>query len=150
MRKLTYIICLCVLILASCTKSPEDKADVLIKPFLNKAFPNIESYEPIEFGKIATAHIEYKETAEYFRLSQEMKELLAEMDMNADILKTALSKSEIIQCTQKNEELYNKIHALHDSIDAKETNFTYDTTRVCIFHSFRYYDEEKNSIKSYL
>ena len=42
----------------------------------------------------------------------------------------------------KMDSLLNQMKSLADSIKIENNKFTYDSTMVCMFHKFRYYDEK--------
>ncbi len=142
MRNLLYTICLCILIFASCVKSPEDKAKALIEQHIRATLPNIDSYDPISFSSIDSAKLSYDMTLEYVMLDSRMEECLSGMKENLKLAKASTSQSEFDYYSNKMTEYHNEMRALQDSIDIATTKFTYDSTMVCMEHRFRYYDDK--------
>lgn len=149
-KLLPYIL---LLFLCSCSKSPEEKARAMIKPFLNRIIPNIESYDAIEYGPLTPAKLNYYITFEYKILEEEFKAIEEEAkslnkDFEEDLEwmkigsqwhtpKYSTSEYEI-----QMDSLLHQMKSLADSIERENNRFTYDSTMVCMFHKFRYYDEK--------
>ena len=131
------------MILASCTKSPEDKAKDLITSSIN-AIPLFKEYEPLTFGALNSAKISYLETEEYLRYHRELEESLAKIKDYKELSNRSFSKATIDMYTDKMNEAYNQMLAINDSIEIAKANFTYDTTMVSMSHTFRCYNVEEN------
>lgn len=142
-----------ILFLCSCGKSPEEKAKSHIESFMNKLIPNIKSYEPIQFGSLDSADIKYVMTQEYIDLSRQYEDTKKELeDLNetmgkelkwAKIAPSAYNHKFISEYENKSTVLMNQMNTLSDSILKGMDNFTFDSTMVSMFHSFRFYDEDQ-------
>lgn len=142
-----------ILFLCSCGKSPEEKAKSHIESFMNKLIPNIKSYEPIQFGPLDSADIKYVMTQEYIDLSEQYEDAKKELeDLNetvdkelqwARITPSSYNYKSLSEYKEKSTALINKIKTLSDSILKGKNNFTFDSTMVSMFHTFRFYDEDQ-------
>lgn len=92
MKKVVFIIGLLVTVFVSCSKSPEEKADALIKDALNKTLYKPETYKPIE-TKVDSAFAPY-EDPEFLKLLSEYGELnlkYQEVEVKAKTAKSSMA-----------------------------------------------------------
>lgn len=142
MRKLFYLSIL-FLILSSCAQSREEKAMSLIKPLINRAFPNIDSYEPIEYGNLEPAVLTGNLTEEYILTKREIDSKMEELSDKGELAHLMASPEKLDQFHREAATLKSEINVLSDSLIRIVKNFSYDTTMVSMKHVFRYYDDKQ-------
>jgi hypothetical protein len=57
-----------LIVLFSCSQSPEERAKKGIKEYMSKTMHDFKSYEPVEFGKLDSSFTNFYQTEEYNRL----------------------------------------------------------------------------------
>lgn len=92
MKKVVFVIGLFISVFISCSKSPEQKADALIKDALKKSLYKPETYKPVE-TKVDSAFAPY-EDPEFLKLLSDYGILnmkYQEVEMNAKTAKTTMA-----------------------------------------------------------
>lgn len=143
MRKLFYL-SIFFLIVSSCAQSREEKAISLIKPFINYVFPNIDSYDPIEYGDLEPAVLSGELTEEYILAKRKINSKIEELRNNTNGWDRFMASQDWIEQLDKEAAtLQSEIDELNDSLDLIVKKFSYDTTMVSMKHVFRYYDDKQ-------
>ncbi|MBQ6226629.1 MAG: hypothetical protein IJJ73_10055 [Bacteroidaceae bacterium] len=140
MRKCVYYLITVALVISSCSKSPEDKANALIKEAMFKTLFNAESYEPVEtivdsaFTPFDDPEF-YKQTLALYELGNEIdryknqakkaeediahyKDLLRIMYSNYEKVNLNRAQEEYDNALAKTSEAEEKINKLVESLKA--------------------------------
>ncbi len=78
MRKLLFIP---VLILFSCTQTKQQKAEKVVKLYLDSTLNDPHSYESVEFGKLDSTFTRFEDDARYISAKAKQDSIKAEYDM---------------------------------------------------------------------
>lgn len=142
MKTKVWLVCL-LAFMCSCSMSREEKAQALIKSWVYKHLPNYPSYEPLEFSEIDTIPIRYDETFQYSTLRKSYEHKVSMLEHQIDYLNHFPGAHDRETREKEIADYQKAIPELKDSLEFLRKNFDFDTTRVCMRHKYRYYDEEE-------
>jgi len=122
MKKLITILFALTIIFASCTKSPEQKAQTCIKDYLKKHLNDVKSYEPVEFGKLDTFKTVFEKSVTYEFLNKDIEFQFKLADEAAEDFKYP-SLYDSKTCINQQTECLKKIDSLQKIIKIKKSEF---------------------------
>ena len=124
-------------IFASCSKTPEQKAQQSVKDYLQKNLNDAKSYESVNFGKVDSVFSSFDESKEGIELKLKenmLSERVVELSNRIDV---AESTSELNKIIEENKELTQKRKDLVDTIFNKSIKYKGTLCGYKINHKYR-------------
>ena len=131
------ILAITLLLVVSCTKSPEDQAKKNITEYLKKNMDDPSSYESVEFGKLDTLHSAFNESKEGIALRNEDAKLELKMDDLSKELDTNPQSINRLKQIQVTSDSITKRRREINDVQLKNANYKGDFVGFNMTHKFR-------------
>ena len=137
MRKIILGLTVMVL-LVSCSKSPEKIAQSNISEYLKKNMDDPSSYESVEFGKLDTLHTSFSESKEGLVLQEKDAKLsLRVQELSNKLDSPDLTMNEIKDIQKENEQITKDRLAINDILQSKTLSYKGAINGFSMTHKFR-------------
>ncbi len=131
-----YIILFLCFLVASCQKSDQEKAEILIRDTIGRIDKDDikNEYIAFEFGQLTKAKIDYELTYPAFRLQKEMEQSIKAMREKSDFINKwkNINPSGLKDDIRELNEYAEHVELLGDSIKKEKECFCPDTTRLML------------------